>query len=440
MTLTEEQAAQTLFDWRGFWARAAQLQPGTPGADIQRTNWRYWLVQAGRGFGKTRVGAETIREWASVKLQGPIHLIAPTAADVRTVMVEGPSGLLSCYPPEQRPEYEPSRRRISWPNGNVAITFSADEPERLRGPQCERFWCDELASWRFVDEAWDNLLFGFRLGDPKGIVTTTPKPIRIMRDLVADPHTVVTRASSYDNRANLAPAFFESIIKKYEGTRIGRQELMAELLEDIPGALWTRPMIDNNRLPLAEVRWDLLERIVVAIDPAVTATEESDETGISVCGLTRSGHIVVLEDLSGRMSPNDWAGVAVSAYRRYRADRIVGEVNNGGDLVAGNIRGVDVNVPFRAVRASRGKAVRAEPVAALYEQNRVHHVRYNDHRDRPLEIMEDQLCMFVPGVTGKSPDRMDALVWAITDLLVDPEELQVRHVVNPVGSYQISAI
>lgn len=419
--LSESQSRAALYDWRGFWARPSQLEPGTDGAELSRKDWRYWLVQAGRGYGKTRVGAETIREWAREKLDGPIHLVAPTSADIRTVMVEGPSGLLSCYPPEQRPMYEPSRRRISWRNGNVAITFSADEPERLRGPQCEKFWADEVAAWRFADEAWDNLLFGFRLGEPRAVITTTPKPIKIMRMLISDPHTVVTRASSYENRANLAPAFFDSIIKKYEGTRIGRQELMAELLEDIPGALWTRALIDASRINLADVVWHALVRIVVAIDPAVTAGEHSDETGISVCGLTNTNHIVVLDDLSCRESPLVWAQIAVRAYKGRHADRIVGEVNNGGDLVEGNIRAIDPNVPFRAVHASRGKAVRAEPVAALYEQGRVHHVMSGvAAHDAALEKLEDQLCQFVPGSSERSPDRMDALVWAITDLIIDP--------------------
>jgi phage terminase large subunit-like protein len=289
---------------------------------------------------------------------------------------------------------------------------------------CTKFWADELCAWRFGEEAWDNLLFGFRLGDDlRGVITTTPKPIKLIKDIIRDPATVVTRGSTRDNRGNLAAGFFESIIKKYEGTRIGRQEIEAELLEDVPGALWTRGAIDAYKIKYSEVRWDLFTRIVVAIDPAVTSGEDSDETGIVVAGLAISGHVVILADLTCKGSPLGWARIAVAAYKKYRADRIVGEVNNGGDLVAANIYAVAPEVSFRAVRASRGKAVRAEPVAALYEQGRVHHV--GDFAD-----MEQQMCSFVPGVSGKSPDRMDALVWAVTELVVDPEQEVHRMVLD----------
>jgi phage terminase large subunit-like protein len=258
-------------------------------------------------------------------------------------------------------------------------------------------------------------MFGFRLGDdPRGIITTTPKPIKLLKDIIADPNTVVTRASSYENRANLAPAFFDSIIRKYEGTRLGRQELEAELLTDVPGALWTQAGIDAYKITFTSIRWDLLVRIVVAIDPAVSAGEDSDETGIVVAARTVSGHVVILDDLSCKDSPLGWARIAVAAYKKYRADRIVGETNNGGDLVGANIYAVDPSIAFRAVHASRGKAVRAEPVAALYEQGRVHHVGN-------FTALEEQMCAFVPGMIQKSPDRMDALVWAVTELVVDPE-------------------
>lgn len=425
-SLSDSQAHSILYDWRGFWARPSQLPP--PG------DWRYWLLQAGRGFGKTRVGAETVREWGLQKLPAPIHLIGPTAGDVRDVMVEGPSGILSCYPAGQAPLYEPSKRRIIWANGNVARLYSADEPERLRGPQCCRFWADELAAWRFIDDAWDNLSFGFRIGDNlRGVITTTPKPIDLLRSLISNPACVVTRGSTYDNRANLAPGFFTDIITKYEGTRLGRQELNAELLEDLPGALWRQQMIDALRIKYVDVRWDLIIRIVVAIDPAVTAAEDSDETGIVVCGLTISGHVIVLDDLSCKESPLGWARVAVGAYNTRRADLIVGEVNNGGDLVGANIHAVAPHVNFRSVRATRGKTVRAEPVAALYEQGRVHHVGF-------FAEMEKQMCEYVPGVSKKSPDRMDALVWAITELVVDPALMHDQVILNAAGSYQISAI
>ena len=404
--LTEPQLKELLYDWK-FLARPKQIQP--PG------DWRYWLVLAGRGFGKTRTGAETVREWVSAGYR-IIHLVASTAGDARDVMVQGESGLLNCFPPSQRPNYEPSKRLITFHNGAIARLFSADEPERLRGPQCEAFWADEVAAWRFLQEAWDNLQFGFRLGnDPRGIITTTPKPLPLIKDLIVDPHTSVTRASSYENRANLAPAFFDSIIKKYEGTRLGRQELLAELLEDAPGALWTMQRIDAARIKAGDVQWDAILRVVVAIDPAVTAREDSDETGIIVAALTRTMHVVVLEDLTCKESPAGWARVATTAYYSKRADRIIGEVNNGGDLVEANIRATAPDVAYRSVRASRGKAIRAEPVAALYEQGRVHHVGN-------FPLLEEQMCSWSPQSGGKSPDRMDALVWAITDLVVDQEE------------------
>lgn len=420
--LSEQQIGALLYDWR-FLARPKQLKPeGT---------WRYWLVLAGRGFGKTRTGAEAVREWVEEGYR-IIHLVAPTSADARDVMVQGESGLLSCFPPDKRPQYEPSKRLITFHNGAIARTFSADEPERLRGPQCEAFWADEVCAWRFAEEAWDNLMFGFRLGnDPRGCITTTPKPIKLLKDLISHPSAVITKASTYENRANLAPGFFDDVIRRYEGTRLGRQELNAEILEDVPGALWTRQMIEASRLRMDQMRWDLVARIVVAIDPAVSASDESDETGIVVAGITRSGHVLVFDDLTCKSSPLEWAQIAVGAYRTRNADRIIGEVNNGGDLVEANIRTVSPNVAFRAVRASRGKAVRAEPVAAMYEQGRVHHVG-------SFPDLEDQMCGFVPGSSSKSPDRMDALVWAITDLAID-EEVGAGFVqfTNP---YEISSI
>ncbi len=380
------------------------------------------MAMAGRGWGKTRVGAETVREWAKEKLEAPIHLVAPTAGDIRKVMVEGPSGLLKCYPPTQRPHYEPSKgHMITWPNGNTALCFSADEPERLRGPQCSRFWADEIAAWRFADDAWDNLMFGFRIGSNlRGVITSTPKPIKIVKDIISDPDTVVTRASSYENSKNLSAQFFKNIIKKYEGTRIGRQELMAELLEDIPGALWTQALIDAGKIKYKTIPTDYIIRTVVAIDPAVSVGENSADTGIVVCSLLRNGDILVLDDLTCHESPAGWARLAIAAFRANRADRIIGEINNGGDLVESTIRAVDVNVPYRAVRAKRGKAIRAEPVAALYEQGRVCHMR-------PFRELEEQMTQFVPGQEeeGLRLDRMDALVWAITELVLDVEEVQV---------------
>jgi phage terminase large subunit-like protein len=414
--LTDSEVANLEYSWRGLWARPNQLLPGTPGAANQRDDWMFWLVKAGRGFGKTRIGAEAVREWAEDP-NARILMIAPTANDVREVMIEGPSGLLSCYPPGGRPEYNSSRHLVTFANGAIGMTRSADEPERLRGPQFTKFWADELAAWRFVDDAWTQLSFGFRMRtkDLRGIITTTPKPIDLLKNLIARPRTVVTGGSSYENRANLAEEYYNQVIAPYVGTRLGRQEIEGELLEDIPGALWTHDMIDRLRVKLVDIQWDKLLRIVVAIDPAVTAGEHSDETGILVVGLTDTAHVVVLEDLTCKESPAGWGNIAVKAYKRYKADRIVGEVNNGGDLVESNIRAIDANVSFRAVRASRGKAVRAEPVAALYEQGRVHHVGH-------FPKLEEQMCAWVPGVTAKSPDRMDGLVWGVTELLLDQEE------------------
>ena len=308
------------YHWR-YRARPEQLPPGG--------SWRVWLLLAGRGFGKTRCGAEWVR--AEVKAgRRRIALVAPTAADARDVMVEGESGILAISPDHERPLYEPSKRRLTWRNGAVATTFSADEPERLRGPQHDAAWCDELGAWRYP-EAWDMLMFGMRLGaDPRTVVTTTPRPAKLIRDLVRDPTCVVTRGSSYENRANLAGAFLQQIIKKYEGTRLGRQELNAELLDDVPGALWSRALIEAARPPMGFVMPDLV-RVVVAIDPAASSGEDADETGIIVAGKDKDSRGYLLADLSGHHTPIEWARIAVAAYKSHGADRIVAEVNNGGE-------------------------------------------------------------------------------------------------------------
>ena len=405
--LSPAEARALLYDWP-FWARPAQLPP--------LGNWRVWLLLAGRGFGKTRTGAELIRARVATCTARRLALVAPTAADARNVMVEGESGILAISPPWDRPRYEPSKRRLTWPNGAIATLYSADEPERLRGPQHDATWCDELGSWR-RPEAWDMLMFGLRLGtDPRVVVTTTPRPTTLIRALVADPTAVVTRGSTYENRANLPPAFLDQIIRKYEGTRLGRQEIEAELLDDVPGALWTRGIIEAARAHNAPS----LIRVVVAIDPAATSTADADETGIIVAGKDGQGQGWVLADASGRYQPTEWARTAIAAYRS-RADRVVAEVNHGGEMVEATLRVIDPNVAFAAVRASRDKVTRAEPVAALYEQGRVHHVG-------TLPQLEDQMCSFVPASHGNvalrsagySPDRVDALVWALTDLLVTP--------------------
>jgi predicted phage terminase large subunit-like protein len=368
---------------------------------------------AGRGFGKTRTGAEYVRAMVGMRRVRRVALVAPTAADARAVMVEGESGLLSIGPPDDRPDYEPSKHLLTWPNGAIATTFSADEPDRLRGPQHDLAWCDELAAWRYP-QAWDMLMFGLRLGtDPRVVVTTTPRPTKLIKALIADPKVVVTRGSTAENRKNLAPAFLDQIVRRYEGTRLGRQELEAEILEDVPGALWSHAIIDATRVAIAPQ----LTRIVVAIDPAAGSGEHSDETGIVVAGKNTDGHGYVLADLSGRYTPTEWARAAIAAYRAHSADRIVAEINTGGEMVEATIRIVDPTVSFAAVHASRGKVARAEPVAALYEQGRVHHLG-------ALPRLEDQMCGFAHdfdrAVAGYSPDRVDALVWALTELLVEP--------------------
>jgi phage terminase large subunit-like protein len=395
--LTDREAEEALYDWR-LWARPNQLAPDG--------DWTTWLLLAGRGFGKTRTGAEFVRAEVEAGRASRVALVAPTAADARDVMVEGESGILAISPPWNRPVYEPSKRRVTWPNGALATLYSADEPERLRGPQHDLAWPDELAAWRYP-ETWDMLMFGLRLGArPRVVVTTTPKPTRLIRELIASPSTVVTRGSTFDNRANLAPAFLDSIVRKYEGTRLGRQELYAEVLDDVPGALWARAMLEDAQHtgPVPD-----LVRVVVAIDPAVTSGEDSDETGIIVAGVGTDGLVYVLADRTCRMSPDGWATRAIVALDEYKADRIVAEVNNGGDLVEATIRTVRRTVPYTKVNASRGKRVRAEPIAALYEQKRVRHLP-------GLHALEDQMVTFAPEGSDRSPDRVDALVWALTDL------------------------
>ncbi len=427
--LSESDAQSILWNWK--WnARPKQLRPGTEGAASTRTDWRFWLALAGRGWGKTRVGAETCRGWAEDPTER-ILMIAPTASDVRDVMIEGPSGLMSCYPPTNRPVYFPTRHLVQFPSGAIGITVSADEPDRIRGKQFRKFWFDELAACQYAREAWDQVMFGFRLPDAdlQGLVTTTPKPIEVLKSIIANPKTVITRGSSDENKANLSPDYISDIIDPYRGTRLGRQEIEAELLEDVPGALWTRALIDATRGKDSEVRSDGIIRIVVAVDPAVTHNADSDETGIIVAALTRGWHVLILDDLSCRVSARAWADVAVHAYRSRRADCIVAETNNGGDLVIGNIRAVDPNVNVRSVRASRGKYIRAEPVANLYEQGRVHHIG-------TFADLELQMCGWTPQGNEKSPDRLDALVWAVTELLIDVDQTPMG--ISPAGEYRIS--
>lgn len=386
---------------RARWKAKARQNQITPDGD-----WLTWVILAGRGWGKTRTGAEDAA-WAGMANPGwRIAVVAPTAADARDTCIEGDSGLLNVLPREAVQTWNRSLGELILVNGTRYKTFSADEPERLRGPQHHRAWADELAAWRYP-EAWDQLMFGLRLGEhPQAVVTTTPKPTPLVKALVAAKTSHVTRGSTFDNAANLAASALAMLKQKYEGTRLGRQELDAEILGDLPGSLWSLVTLDAYRLRESPT----MGRIVVAVDPAVTATEASDEHGIIVAGLSDQRGIV-LEDASLSGSPAEWARRAVSLYRSWSADCIVIEVNQGGDMVAHTIRTIDPNVKIREVRASRGKHVRAEPIAALYEQGRAAHVGAFPE----LEAQMTQ--MTTSGFEGEgSPDRVDALVWAMTEL------------------------
>lgn len=396
--------------WRKS-ARAKQLPP--------EGDWFTWLIRSGRGFGKTWTGANWTIERAMLYPQHPIAIIGQTKADVRDTMVElGESSILKQSPDWFRPEYEPSKRRLVWPNGCIGIIYSGDEPDQLRGPQHGAAWVDELAKYKYPQETWDMLEFGLRLGDkPQILVTTTPRPIPIIKKLLKDKSTIDVRGSTYENADHLPAKYLERLKAKYEGTTLGRQELFGEVMEDMPGALWQRARIEDNR----KVVIPDLTRVVVAIDPAMTANEDSDETGIIVAGVGKDKHGYILDDRSLRGSPHAWASEAVAAYSKYKADRVVAESNNGGDMVEYTVTTVDSHASFKKVYASRGKSTRAEPVAALYEQNKVHHVG-------SFAELEDQMCSWLPG--DDSPDRMDALVWALTELMLDgPGEIQFRR--NP---------
>jgi phage terminase large subunit-like protein len=366
---------------------------------------------AGRGFGKTRTGAETVRQVVGRAPNQRIALIGPTAGDCREVMVEGESGLLAVFPPSQRPMYEPSKRRVTFHNGSRAFLYSAEEPERLRGPQHHWAWCDEIAAYTKLKDVWSNLQFGLRLGaDPRILATTTPRPMKFLKELVGDAGTVVTRGSTFSNAANLPASQLAYYQRIYGGTRIGRQELEGQLLEESEGALWTRDAIDAARVKTAPE----LVRVVVAIDPATTAGENSDDTGISVFGIDDAGEGYVLADDTCHLPPAQWAARSVMAFDRWEADRVIGEANNGGDLVELTIRTERRNISYEKVHASRGKVARAEPVAALYEQGKIHHVGSHP-------ALEDEMVNFVPGQLKRSPNRVDALVWGASYLMLKPQ-------------------
>lgn len=389
-------------------ARPEQLLP--PG------DWNIWLILSGRGWGKTRTGAEVVRHWVESGKCRRIHLVAATAADARDTMVEGPAGILAVSHPAFMPTYEPSKRRLTWPNGATAHLFSAEEPERLRGPQCDGAWADELAAWKRMQETWDNLQMGVRLGTrPRQVVTTTPRPLDLIKSLVKRFDVVVARGKTMENAANLAPSFLSSMLDLYGGTRLGRQELDGEILDDNPLALWKRANIDATRVAALPEGVSLI-RVVVGLDP--TCTADGDDAGIVAAGKGSDGEYYVLDDSTISGTPLQWATAAIAAYNRHRADRIVYETNQGGDMVAHTLQSVQRNIPLRGVTASRGKAVRAEPIAALYEQGRVHHVGF-------FRQLEDELCEWEPG-SSTSPNRLDALVWALTDLSRKPEVKQVK--------------
>ena len=395
-------------NWHDVWRECARPNQTTPPGD-----WPSWLLMAGRGFGKTRTGAEWAWRMAHDNPGSYGALVSVTAADVRDTMVEGESGILSCVPDWFRPKYEPSKRRLTYPNGSLQTTFSGEEPDRLRGPQHHYAWVDEWAAMPKGEELMTMLDLGLRLGQlPRKLITTTPRPHPWLRDLVNENGTVVTSGSTYENLDNLAPNFRKRILAKYEGTRMGRQELLAELLTEIEGALWSMALIDAARLRGDEPEPPPLGRTVVAIDPALTAGEDSDETGIIVAATVLGSdptEFVVLDDLSGRYTPNAWATAAARAAEKYGADAIVAETNAGGDMVASTLAAAAPWARYKPVHAGKSKKVRAEPVAALYEQGRVHHLG-------TLPVLEDQMVTWVPDGKAKSPDRLDALVWAVTDL------------------------
>jgi phage terminase large subunit-like protein len=437
--LTEEEAELLDFDW-AFWRRPSQELP----ADFSVLLW-----MTGRGYGKTRIGAEAVNAWAHDNDR--ICLIGRTAKDVRDTMVEGESGILARSPKWWRPEYEPSKTRLTWPNGAIATTFTGEEPEALRGPQFKKGWFDELASWKYAQETFDNAMLAMRLGEnPQVIITTTPKNVPVIRKLVKDPEVTIKGGTTYENMQNLASTFKRRIIGRFEGTRRGEQELLGKLLGDVVGALWKREWIESTRVPVGQV--PPLQRVVVAVDPMARKTadeirrdqstdEEGDsETGIVVAGLAecrcRSApgtpseiHAFLLEDATVSGTPDVWGKAAIDAYKRHKADRIVGEINNGGDMVGYVIGTIDSRVPFTEVWASRGKWTRAEPISALYERGLVHHVG-------TFPELEDQLCTWVPG--EKSPDRLDADVWAMAELFYPQKHAPDEIVTEEEGAVHIS--
>ncbi len=403
-------------EWGWNHARADQRPPTD-------NDWLVWLLMSGRGTGKTRTGTEFIHV-ASKKL-GRIALVAGTATDAREVMLEGESGILTIAPPDHRPLYEPSKKRLTWPNGSIATIFSAEEPDRLRGPEHYFAWLDEPAHWPLIQECWDNLLFGLRLGaKPRIICTTTPKSRPWLKDLIADERTRKVSVSTYANIDNLSPVFAERVIGRYEGTRLGRQELHGELLTDVEGALWSWEMIEEGRV----VKPERFDRIVVGIDPAGSHKKSSDETGIIVGGAL-NGEGYVLDDDSGRYSPSEWANRAKRMYDKWSADAYVVERNFGGDLVLENMRNHDIDGRIIETVSSRGKELRAEPIVGLYEQGKIHHVQSDN-----LALLEEQMTEWVPSDRhSTSPDRVDALVFALSEVMKSRQSATISSPLRLVG-------
>lgn len=425
-SLTDAQRHALRWAWaKNVRARDEQLEPDGI--------WKTWLILAGRGFGKTRSGAEWVRAMAcgSTPLgksrAGRFAIVAETAADARDVLVEGESGILSVHPPDFRPKYEPSKRRLTWPNGATATLYNGREPDQLRGPQFDCAWVDELCKYRYPNECWDMLQFALRLGDdPRQMITTTPRPIALLKQIIADPMTVTVRGRTMDNALNLAPTFLAQIQTRYAGTRLGQQELDAKILDDAPDALWRRAQLDEDRVGMGRdgqytrrgqpFTLPDMQRVLIAVDPAGAeggeATEDTGaETGIMAVGLGIDGRGYVLDDLTCNLGPDGWARRAVAGFDRFQADAIVVEKNNGGAMVAQTVRSIRATLPIIEVSASRGKVTRAEPISALYTQNRISHVG-------SFTALEDQMCVFTPYgiIGGTTGDRVDALVWGFTQL------------------------
>jgi len=390
-----------------YWARPGQQLPP------EGHDFRNWLVLGGRGAGKTRAGAEWVKALALGTLEPVIRrcariaIVAPTFDEARLVMIEGQSGLLAVHHEEERPRYEPSKRTITWKNGSVAQVFSAEDPDGLRGPQFDAAWCDEMAKWKKGGEAWMNLQMALRLGDrAQAVITTTPRPTKLIRELMTDAATVVTRSRTMDNRSNLAAAFLADVLAKYGNTNLGRQELDGEVIADDPDALWKRETLERCRVR----KLPALTRIVVAVDPPASSGQRANACGIVCAGLGEDGRAYVLDDAScKRLRPLQWAARVAELFHQRGADRVVAEVNQGGEMVREVLAQVDATLPVKAVHAAKGKKARAEPVAALYEQGRVSHVG-------AFPALEDEMCSVIG--EGQSPDRLDALVWALTELML----------------------